>query len=84
MAKREFPWGGRGPDTDFNAMFNRLMDRQEKKKRRYTVELGDTEPLQAKILAPEQGERTGSFAIREYKQNPGATKGRGRFGAVRK
>ena len=71
-----------GPD-DFNAMFNRLMNRL-KKKRQYTVELGDTEPLQAKILGPEQGERRGSFNIREYKQNPGAMKGRGRFGGIRK
>ena len=75
----------RGPAIDFNGMFNLLMNRQ-KKKRQYTVELGDTEPLQDKILAPEQskGERTGSFNIREYKQNPGATKGRGKFGAIRK
>ena len=72
-----------GPD-DFNAMFNRLMDRQKKKKQpAYTVELGDTEPLQAKILAPEQETGKRSFVIREYKQNPGATKGRGKCGAIR-
>ena len=87
--KREFPYGGRGPDVDFNSMFNRLANRLAKKKNppaEDTMTLGNTEAGRTDLLGPqpETGERSGSFRIREYKQNPGATKGRGRLGAIRK
>jgi hypothetical protein len=79
----------------FNEAFNRIMKKKEAKAKRSkkaepVLDMGDTETGRALATGPSLTADAGvsrnhsSWRIREFKQNPGAVKGRGPRGWVRK
>ena len=81
----------------FNALFNRLLRQAEAKQHKRTrkpraLYTGDTAAGRAAATGeqrkPEIDDSTadhrGNYQVREYRQNPGATKGRGKLGGIRK
>jgi hypothetical protein len=83
--------------SDFNTTFNRLLkiwEARDKKRTRLErkLEMGDTAAgrslaggtQRANELDTASAGHRGNYKVREYKQNPGASKGRGRHGGIRK
>lgn len=75
--------------SEFNDMFERMMEKRRKNQSRHLrkLDLGNTES--GRYLSVGRRDELdlaqgSSYAIREYKQNPGATKGRGFKGGIRK
>lgn len=80
--------------SDFNKAFNTILRKQQAKERKKmtkpsTLTTGDTEAGRRGMQALSTDDASvsrdhASYNIREYKQNPGATKGRGRLGGIRR